>query len=82
MEQKKKHFKVYYVGRGEGCYAKDYSRELLGETWAISKEKACSNVRYRHRNKQNPNGGYSSNILGDSLDMGFVKFEYEAVEIV
>lgn len=28
-----------------------------------------------------PNGGYSTDFLGDSEDMGFVEFYYEAIEI-
>lgn len=77
----KKHYKVYYVGKGTGCYAEDYQKTYLGETWAISPEKACSNVRFRFRDKTHPNGGYSYDILGDRLDDGEVFFTYEAIEI-
>lgn len=77
----KKHYEVYYVGRGFGCYAKDYQKTYLGDTWAVSPEKACNNVRYRYRDKNHPNGGYSYDILGDCLDEGEVLFTYEAVEV-
>lgn len=76
----KHHFDVYYVGKGEGCYAKEYCREYIGSTYATSAAQACSNVRYRNRTKEQPNGGYSHEILGDSMDMGFVIFSYEAVQ--
>lgn len=81
MEQKKKHYEVYYVGEGTGCYAKDYKKIYIGDTWATSEKKACSNVRFRLRDKNNPNGGYSTDIMGDSEGMGYVKFRYEAIEI-
>jgi len=77
----KKKYSVYYVGKGTGCYAEDYQRTYIGDTWATSKEKACSNVRYRLRDKEHPHGDYSINFLDDSEEMGFVKFTYEAVEI-
>lgn len=76
----KKKYSVYYVGKGTGCYAEDYQRTYLGDTWATSPEKACSNVRFRLRDEKHPNGGYSTDFLGDSEDMGFVDFYYEAVE--
>lgn len=76
----KKHYKVYYIGEGTGCYAKDYCKILIGETWAVSDKKACSNVRYQNRNKENPNGGYNYNTLGDRLEEGFVIFKYVAEE--
>ena len=77
----KRHYEVYYIGKGTGCYAEKYKKIFLGETWAVSPEKACSNVRYRNRDKKHPNGGYSCDILGDCLDDGEVLFTYEAVEI-
>ena len=49
MEQIKRKYKVFLVGRGEGCYAKDFYRGLLGETWAVSPAKAISNIKYRLR---------------------------------
>lgn len=77
-EKVKKHYNVYYVGKGFGCYAKDYCKVFLGDTWAVSEKKACSQVRWRYRNKNNPNGGYSTDILGDCKDEGMVMFEYIA----
>ena len=77
----KKKYSVYYVGKGTGCYAEDYKRIYLGDTWAVSPEKACSNIRFRQRTKEMPNGGYSTDFLGDSEDMGYVEFYYEAIEV-
>lgn len=77
----KKHYKVYYVGEGSGCYAKDYKRVFLGDTWAISEKQACNNVRFRHRDKQCPNGGNSISYLDDSQGLGYVIYKYEAIEV-
>lgn len=77
--QEKHTYNVYLVGTGEGCYAKNYCREYVGTTCAISPEKACSNVRYQQmRDSENPNGGYSAYELGDYLEEGSVFFRYEA----
>ena len=81
MKKPKKHYDVYYVGKGNGCYAEDYKKIYLGDVWAVSEKQACSFVRYRHRDEKNPNGGYGADILGDSQDEGMVLFTYEAVEI-
>ena len=81
MTKSKKHYEVYYIGHGTGCYAKEYQKTYLGDVWAVSEKQACNFVRYRHRDGKNPNGGYSTDFLGDSEDMGFVDFYYEAVEI-
>lgn len=75
----KHHYDVFYVGYGEGCYAKNYRREFVGSTWAVSPEKACSNVRYRLRDDKYPHGGYSYDVMGDSAGMGSVSFSFEAV---
>ena len=80
MKKAKKHYNVYYVGKGDGCYAENYKRIYIGDTWAESSKKACSNVRYRLRDKNNPNGGYSTDIMGDSQGMGYVEFSFEAIE--
>lgn len=74
MEKKQK-FKVYLVGKGHGCYASEYKRTALGETWATSRAKAISNIRYRLRQK----GELLPDDLGDSEGMGFVHYELEAV---
>jgi hypothetical protein len=71
-------YNVYYIGKGNGCYAEDYCKTFVGRTKAVSPEKACSQVRWRNRNKNNPNGGYSINVLGDRLEEGFVTFTYKA----
>ncbi len=76
MEKKQK-FKVYLVGKGHGCYASEYWRENLGETWATSRGKAISNIRYRLRQK----GELLPDDLGDSEGMGFVHYELEAVVV-
>ena len=80
-QKQRKKYAVYYVGTGEGCYAKEYKKIYLGDTWAVSKEEAESNVRFRYRDEKHPNGGYSYDILGDRLDEGTVFFEYKAEEI-
>ena len=77
MEQKKSKYKVYIVGHGHGCYASEYYREDLGETWAVSPAKAISNIKYRLRQS----GEYLPDDLGDSEDMGFVHYELEAVAV-
>ena len=74
------HYAVYLVAYGEGVYA-PHGKKLLGETWATSAAKACSNVRYRLRDKNRPHGGYSIDVVGDILDEGSVMYTYEAEEI-
>lgn len=81
MKKPKKHYKVYYIGTGEGVYAENYQNTYLGEVWAVSEKQACNYVRYRFRDKKNPHGGYAKEILGDYLDEGFVEFRYKAIEI-
>lgn len=75
MATEKRKYEVYLVGHGTGCYASEYYREALGETWAVSAEKAISNIRYRLRQK----GELLPDDLGDSEDMGFVHYTLEAV---
>ncbi len=76
MEQKTK-YQVYLVGHGHGCYAKEYYREVLGETWAVSPAKAVANIRYRLRQA----GELLPDDLGDSEGMGFVHYTLEAVAV-
>jgi hypothetical protein len=76
MEKKQK-FKVYLVGQGHGCYASEYWREDLGETWATSRAKAISNIRYRLRQK----GELLPDDLGDSEGRGYVTWVFEAVTV-
>ena len=75
MATEKRKYEVYLVGHGTGCYASEYYREALGETWAVSPEKAISNIRYRLRQK----GELLPDDLGDSEGMGFVHYTLEAV---
>lgn len=75
MATEKRKYEVYLVGHGTGCYASEYYREALGETWAVSAEKAISNIRYRLRQK----GELLPDDLGDSEGMGFVHYTLEAV---
>ena len=75
MATEKRKYEVYLVGRGTGCYASEYYRESLGETWASSAAKAISNIRYRLRQK----GELLPDDLGDSEGMGLVHYTLEAV---
>lgn len=74
---RKRLFKVYLVGQGHGCYATEYKREFLGDTWATSKAKAVSNIRYRLRQK----GELLPEDLGDSEGRGHVVWVFEAVAV-
>ena len=69
-------YNVYRVGTGYGCYARNYRRDFIGSTWAVSDKRACSQVRYRETQK------YNFNLLEplyDSHDMGYVTFHLEAL---
>lgn len=82
MAKQRHKYDVYLVGTGSGCYAENYYREFIGTTTAVSEKQACNNVRNRvMRDKNNPNGGWSSWWMGDRLDEGAVRFSYEAVQI-
>lgn len=70
-------YRVYLVGHGHGCYAEDYYREDLGSTWAVSPEKAISNIKYRLRQA----GELLPDDLGDSEGLGFVHYSLEAVAV-
>lgn len=76
MEHKRL-FKVYLIGKGHGCYAAEYRREFMGDTWAMSAAKAVSNIKYRLRQK----GEEFPDDLGDSEGMGYVHYELEAVAV-
>ena len=69
-------YAVYLVGTGYGCYAKDYKKILMGETWAVSSAKAISNIKYRLRQS----GEVLPEDFGDSEGKGYVHFKFEAVE--
>ena len=77
MATEKRKYEVYLVGHGTGCYASEYYRESLGETWAPSTAKAISNIKYRLRQK----GELLPDDLGDSEGMGFVHYTLEAVTV-
>lgn len=70
-------FKVYLVGHGTGCYAKEYRREFMGQTCAVSAGRAISNIMYRLRQ----NGEYLPDDIEDSMGMGYVHYELEAVAL-
>ena len=77
MSPRKRHYEVYLVGHGHGCYARNYAKHFMGETWATSKAKAVNNIRYRiHQSGEELPGG-----LGDSEGMGYVEYVLEAEEI-
>lgn len=71
MKKQKIKFEVYWIGTGYGCYAKDYCREFLGETWAVSEAQAINNIRHR-------TGFPRYDFLGDAYDEGHVDFELKA----
>lgn len=73
----KQKYKVYLIGTGHGCYAEEYYREDLGSTWAVSPEKAISNIKYRLRQA----GELLPDDLGDSEGLGFVHYSLEAVAV-
>lgn len=73
----KQKYKVYLVGTGHGCYTEDYYREDLGSTWAVSPEKAISNIKYRLRQARE----LLPDDLGDSEGLGFVHYSLEAVAV-
>lgn len=70
-------FKVYLVGRGSGCYAKEYRREFMGSTLAVTPAQAINNIMYRLRQ----NGEYLPDDIEDSMGMGYVHYELEAVAV-
>lgn len=73
MAKLKRKYQVFWVGTGYGCYAKEYCKELLGETWAVSEKQAVNNIHFRT--------GYPfCDVLGDCLGEGHVDFELKAVE--
>ena len=77
MTLPKKKYEVYLVGTGHGCFNKNYSRHLMGETWAVSKKKAVSNIHYRiHKSGEELPG-----TLEDSYGMGYVVYTLEAEEV-
>lgn len=77
LPNNKKHYTVYLVGHGTRCYASEYYKEVLGETWAVSPEKAIANIRYRLRQK----GELLPDDLGDSEGRGYVTWVFEAVVV-
>lgn len=76
MTKPKQKYHVYRVGIGEGCYARNYRRDFVGFTWAVSEKQARSLVRYRvlHNEKFDLIAP-----MYDSRDEGMVNFHLEAV---
>lgn len=77
MEQQKRKYAVYLLGKGNGCYAHQYCKEFMGETWATSKKKAVNNVHYRIRQ----NGEELPPTQYDSMGYGFVEYVLVAEEV-
>lgn len=68
-------YHVYRFGVGSGCYARDYKRDFVGSTWAVSDKQAINQVKWREQKK------YNFNLLEpihDSLGMGYVTFYLKA----
>ena len=74
MKKPKHKYQVFWIGTGYGCYAKDYCKELLGETWAVSEDQAINNIRHR-------TGFPRYDFLGDAYDEGYVEYEIKAVMV-
>ena len=50
LQDKIKHkYNVYLVGLGNGCYANEYHKTFMGETWAYSEKQAANNIHFRLR---------------------------------
>ena len=73
----KRLFKVYLIGKGDGCYAEEYREVFLGETWAVSESRAILNIHYRLKQK----GERLPDNLHDSHGMGSVRYEMKAVAV-
>ena len=67
----KQKYKVYLVGHGSGCFARDYCKELIGETYAVSPKQAVNNISYRE-------GLVKEETVEDSLGMGTLIYRLEA----
>lgn len=77
METKAKmrKYNVYRIAEGQGCFARSYRNDFIGETWAISEKKACSNIRFRCVKE----GNYDLLCpIFDSYGEGRVDFHLEA----
>lgn len=77
MEQRKRKYAVYLLGKGNGCYARQYCKEFMGETWASSKSKAVNNIHYRIRQ----NGEELPPTQFDSMGYGCVEYVLVAEEV-
>lgn len=73
MKSKYKKYKVYIERYGDGCYAKEYDKYLVGETYAVSEKQAVNNVRYKNEGKV-PNFW----LTGDYMDEGIIISKYVA----
>lgn len=72
----KRKYKVYLVGHGTGCYAQNYYKEFVGETWATSRNQAANNMHYRliKEGQQLPEPQI------DTYGLGWVRYVLEAEE--
>jgi hypothetical protein len=83
MQGIKKHYMVYLI---ETFNNTTYDETIcehkteIGDTWAVSPSKAISNVRYRHRTPQKPNGGYSCSVMDIGQERSIIH-SYAAEEI-
>lgn len=77
MEQSKHKYNVYLVGCGHGCYADEIRKTFMGETWAVSKKKAASNIHYRLRQS----GEKLPEDYSDSSGSGYVVWTLEAEQV-
>lgn len=77
MAARKRHYKVYLVGHGTGCYAQRYYKEFMGETWAVSKYQAANNIHYRLVK----DGQRLPDTQIDTYGLGCVRYVLEAEEV-
>lgn len=65
MDKEKKKYDVYLIAKGIGL---EYEEEcFMGSTYAVSEAKAVSNVRYRYRDKDAPNGVKTTQLVGSDI---------------
>lgn len=67
----KQKYRVYLVGRGSGCFARDYCKEFIGETWAASPKQAVNNVSFRE-------GLAKKETIEDAIGLGTLVYSLEA----
>lgn len=67
----KQKYKVYLVGHGSGCFARDYCKDLIGETLAVSPKQAVNNISFRE-------GLVKEETVEDSMGLGTLIYRLEA----